>query len=78
MKKHITSTQPFRSRNTLSILLLAALLAGTGAGLADEKQVAIVPPDAKYHGKTYREWSAAFWQYALAEPLEGHLFLDTA
>jgi hypothetical protein len=72
-----TSAQQFRGRNTLSILLIAALLAGTSAGVADQKQVTIVPPGAKYHGKTYGEWSAAFWQYALAQPLEGHLFLDT-
>ena len=60
-------------------LLIAALItvAGASASMADEKQVTIVPPGAIYHGKTYGEWSAAFWQYALAQPLEGHLFLDT-
>ena len=36
-----------------------------------------MPPGAKYHGKTYGEWSAVFWHYALAQPIEGHLFLDT-
>jgi hypothetical protein len=60
-----------------SLLLAAIVSLGATAAVADEKQVTIVPPDAKYHGKTYAEWSAAFWQYALAQPLEGHLFLDT-
>jgi len=59
------------------MLLASALFVGAIAGVADEKQVTIIPPGAKYHGKTYGEWSAAFWQYALAQPLEGHLFLDT-
>jgi hypothetical protein len=58
-------------------LFIAALLASTRAGVADEKQVTIVPPGGTYHGKTYGEWSAAFWQYALAQPVEGHLFLET-
>jgi len=72
-----TSAQQVRRWKSLPILLLATLLAGTGAGTADEKEVTIVPPGGIYHGKTYGEWSAAFWQYALAQPIEGHLFLDT-
>lgn len=71
------SSPQFRGRNPLAVLLVGALLAGAGAGHADEKRVRIVPPGATYHGKTYGEWSAAFWQYALAQPVEGHLFLDT-
>src|SRR6186713_982775 len=61
----------------LPLLLVGALLAGAPDSRADEKQVTIVPPGTIYHGKTYGEWSAAFWQYALAQPVEGHLFLDT-
>ena len=42
---------------------------------AGEKAVRIIPPDAFYHGKSYAEWSAAFWQFALGLPVEGHPFL---
>lgn len=59
------------------LLFVIAVAASTCLGLAHEKEVRIVPPGVKFHGKTYAEWSAAFWQYALAQPLEGHLFLDT-
>jgi hypothetical protein len=41
------------------------------------QEVQIVPPDAKFRGNTYPEWAAAFWQWSLALPLEGHPFLDT-
>jgi hypothetical protein len=73
----IASQSPRSRWRPLPALLIAALLAGATPGVADEKEVVIVPPGAKFHGKTYGEWSAAFWQYALAQPLEGHLFLDT-
>jgi len=66
------------SRGWVAALLATIIVSlGTTAAVADEKQVTIVPPGATYHGKTYGEWSAAFWQYALAQPVEGHLFLDT-
>ena len=77
------SSMTTRSKSFLTHELMPALLAVTIALFsavpagADEKEVTIVPPGATYHGKTYGEWSAAFWQFALAQPVEGHLFLDT-
>jgi hypothetical protein len=66
------------NRGLIPALLVTAVVSlGMTAAVADEKQVTIVPPGEKFHGKTYGEWSAAFWQYALAQPVEGHLFLDT-
>ncbi|HEX7861905.1 MAG TPA: hypothetical protein VF773_16335 [Verrucomicrobiae bacterium] len=56
-----------------SVASLGLLLCSV-AVRADEKAVTIVPPDAKYHGKTYGECAAAFWQYAFALPVEGHPF----
>src|SRR4051812_21853353 len=58
---------------TAAALALGFLLGNTSVR-ADETGVTIVPPNAKYHGKTYPEWAAAFWQYAFALPLEGHPF----
>lgn len=54
---------------TASFFLAAPAQAGV-------KEVTIIPPDAKFHGKTYPEWQAAAWQYAFALPVEGHPFLD--
>ena len=61
----------------LPLLLTAALLSLSAVAFAGPKGVRIVPPNAKFHGKTYPEWHAAFWQYALSRPLAGHPFLDT-
>jgi hypothetical protein len=60
-----------------AVLAGSALLLGGMTASAKDKEVRIVPPGAKYRGKTYGEWTASFWQYALGQPLEGHLFLDT-
>jgi hypothetical protein len=34
----------------------------------------IVAPGAMYRGKTYGQWAAAFWKWALEFPLDGHPF----
>ena len=66
-----------KNSKKLAALLGALLIAGTQC-LADRASaVEIIPPNAKYHGKTYSEWHAAFWQWSLALPVEGHPFLDT-
>ena len=64
-------------RSLLATLLITLTMARTRAQSANVDAVTIVPADAKFHGRTYGEWSAEFWQYALALPVEGHPFLDT-
>ncbi|MGZ8919715.1 MAG: hypothetical protein ACXW3L_01900, partial [Limisphaerales bacterium] len=59
-----------------AIIAAFALLAVALPVHAGEKAVKIISPNAKFHGKSYGEWSAAFWQYALALPVEGHPFLN--
>lgn len=36
----------------------------------------IAPPNAKAYGKTYAEWSAAWWQWALSLPADQNPFFD--
>jgi len=60
-----------------AILIGAVLIAARPVQAEDRGAVRIVPPNAEFHGKTYGEWAASFWQWALALPLEGHPFLDT-
>jgi hypothetical protein len=61
-----------------SLLLVSALLIAGGAARAEQHQtVSIVPPGAKFDGKSYGEWAASFWQWSLPLPMEGHPFLDT-
>ena len=45
----------------------------------DRKHVfKIVPEDRNAYGKTYAEWSAEWWQWALSLPLDEHPLTDTA
>jgi hypothetical protein len=69
-------TAKLGSKILSSVVIAAVMVGATIESRANDKAVVIVPPDAKYHGKTYGEWSAAFWQYALALPVEGHPFLN--
>lgn len=63
--------------------LLAVVILSLGAApsaFADkhrDKRPHIYPPHSRPFGKSYSEWHAAFWQWALARPLEGHPFLDS-
>jgi hypothetical protein len=38
----------------------------------------IAPPNAKAYGKSYAEWSAAWWQWALSLPADQNPFFDGA
>ena len=68
-------TANFSSKILSGIIIAAIMSASALSARADEKSVRIIPQDAKYHGKTYPEWAAAFWQYAFALPVEGHPFV---
>jgi hypothetical protein len=61
----------------LALGLLAASWSTVEAGGMRNSNPTILPPSASFAGKSYPEWVAAFWKYALEFPLEGHPFLDT-
>ena len=63
-------------RRTVSVEPLEgrALMSASGHGGADP---AVFAPDAHPYGRSQGEWAAAFWQYALARPLEGHPFTNS-
>jgi len=70
-------TRQIGPRATLAILIIALLAFGASAAHAKPKNaVEILSPDATYHGKTYPEWAAEFWQWMLGLPLEGHPVVD--
>jgi hypothetical protein len=64
------------TRAALGVLIAAVAVAGP-ADAAGGKS-AVVPPNAKTHGLTYGEWSAAFWQWAFSMPVDAHPLFDTA
>ncbi|MDB6031052.1 MAG: hypothetical protein JWM16_1390 [Verrucomicrobiales bacterium] len=39
-------------------------------------EAAVLPAGSKPYGKTYGQWSAAWWQWALSQPVAGHPFVD--
>lgn len=58
------------------VLLLLTGLAGLATAAVGLGQ-GIAPPGARVAGKTYAEWSALWWQWALALPAQpGHPFFD--
>jgi hypothetical protein len=46
--------------------------------MSDLGNAAVFPPAAKLFGKTYGEWSAAWWQWCFSLPTGGHPLFDTA
>ena len=54
-------------------IALGLVLAGSQTGNSNHR---VLPPDSNPYGRSYSEWAAAFWQWSLALPLEGHPFLD--
>jgi hypothetical protein len=63
-----------RTSSTAAIIAAASLILSACSIPPKPAYVHIVPPGAKYHGKTYGEWAGAFWKWALELPLEGHPF----
>ncbi len=54
---------------TGALVLAAAAKTSTTPG--------VLPPKSHSHGKSYVEWSVAWWRWALALPVDGHPFSDT-
>ena len=55
------------------------VLAGDGhPGKGPPGKVAIIPPGARVEGKSYAQWSAEWWQWAVSMPLDSHPLADTA
>jgi hypothetical protein len=82
MKHSITATKwTRRSWLTLTSAVAAFLTVGATSTLNvtaqhnDDPQIA--PLYAKTYGKTYPQWSAAWWQWLLETPLEGHPSVDS-
>ena len=60
-------------RSARLLLLLAALsaISLTASAQGGNQNPAVIPPDAKYRGLTYGEWTAEWWQAAFGVPVEG-------
>lgn len=75
-KMNITATDhsSVTVRRVASALLVAASLVLGELSL----KAAVLPVQSSPRGKTYAQWSAAWWQWALSHPVTGHPFVDDA
>jgi hypothetical protein len=76
-----THCQPPYAILARTLLLGAALLFGmASSSLAESRHCghpAVFPPHSHPYGKSYSQWAAEFWKWALALPLEEHPFLPS-
>jgi hypothetical protein len=85
MKKQIAANTRRLLAFTITPIALAGLLGLAGApALAAPRQdperhhgVRVFPPDSKPYGKTYGEWGAAWWQWAVRFPENRNPVSDT-
>jgi len=64
--------------SVVAALLLAGIGGGAVAGAVNISATpGVLPPDSHPHGKSYAEWSEAWWTWAMEFPLDGHPFTDS-
>lgn len=60
----------------LPALAVAGLLALVPSAAAPATDPEVLPPGSQPNGKTYAQWSAKWWEWALELPVDGHPFID--
>ena len=76
-----TQTRSFLAKRLSPALLAMGILSlvaasSTLAGEDKDDRSQIFPPQSQPYGKTYAEWSAVWWQWALAIPADHNPLLD--
>src|SRR5262245_59170953 len=66
-----------KTTKLLGMSLVLGLMMTTAA-FARNDNPGVIPPEAAAFGKTYGEWSAAFWQWLYSLPVDQHPLFDTA
>ena len=64
------------ARKLIPALLITAGITLGNLALHAAQVPGVLPPHSKPYGKSYGQWSAAWWQWALSQPLAGHPFID--
>src|SRR5437016_172445 len=67
--------QSRRSFLSALVLILGLLLPTSKSQAQSGGNPQAIPPTARPYGLTYGQWSAKWWQWALALPVDGHPFL---
>jgi hypothetical protein len=77
MNRSVNACRISRVMGVLPGLLIAAVLGlGLAGPLLAGQAPKVLPRKSLPYGKTYGEWSASWWQWALQLPLTGHPFND--
>lgn len=72
----MSASRIWRHLSLLVVVLLALLLFAPVAA-ADNPNPRVLPPRSHYGGKSYREWSIAWWQWAWAQPVATNALLQS-
>jgi hypothetical protein len=67
-----------KTKKIVVIVLALQFLIGWSVAFARNRNPGVLPPHSHAFGKTYGEWSAAWWQWALSIPANQHPLSDTA
>lgn len=59
---------------TTALIVITTAPAQAQQGQGNLGNPGVMPPHASYGGRTYAEWSVAWWQWALGLPVPGHPF----
>ena len=76
----MTGRRPAASRLNRALVVALLALALSGAALLRPAPTTaapnpgVLPPDGPHHGKTYAEWSAAWWQWLAAQDADEEIF----
>jgi hypothetical protein len=60
----------------IAVLIALAMLAPSPATAGTNEELGILPVDEKVFGKSYGEWGAEWWQWAIGIPAETNPILD--
>ena len=71
-----TSIKPSSFNGFLPAVAVAIGLTVCTAPLRAAQTPGVLPPGAKANGRSYAEWSAAYWQWLFALPVDGHPGID--
>src|SRR4051812_12486516 len=63
-------------RSALRPLLASVLLFAVGSSSQAGNNPGVLPPHSNPHGKSYGEWSAAWWQWVLSIPADRNPLTD--
>jgi hypothetical protein len=73
--KHTLLAKPLNSMLLAAVILSFSLASAWAAG-GDKDKIKIFPPDSQPYGKSYSQWSAAWWQWACSIPAAHNPLLD--